>query len=78
MPSISKKVYIKKLDDINKYNNTYHRTIKMKLIGVKDNAYINTDKEVNNKDSKFEIGDYARISKYMLKTILQIGLKMLL
>ena len=29
MTSISKNVYIDKLDDIdNKYNNTYHRTIK--------------------------------------------------
>ena len=31
-----KNVYIDKLDDItNKYNNTYHRTIKMKPVGVK-------------------------------------------
>ena len=36
MTSISKKVYIDKLDDIvNKYNNTYHRTIKMKPVDVK-------------------------------------------
>ena len=37
MTSISKNVYISKLDDIvNEYNNTYHRTIKMMLIDVKD------------------------------------------
>ena len=43
MPSISKNVYINKLDDIvNEYNNTYHRTIKMKPINVKDNTYILT------------------------------------
>ena len=37
MTSISKNVYINKLDDIvNKYNNTYHTTIKMKPIDVKD------------------------------------------
>ena len=51
MPSISKNVYIDKLDDIvNEYNNTYHRTIKMKPIEA--NTYINTDKEVNDKDPK--------------------------
>ena len=41
MTSISKNVYIDKLDDIvNEYNNTYHTTIKMKPIDVKDNIYI--------------------------------------
>ena len=41
MTSVSKNVYIDKLDDIqNEYNNTFHRTIKMKLIEVKDNIYI--------------------------------------
>ena len=41
MTSISKNVYINKLDNvINEYNNTYHRTIKMKTVDVKDNAYI--------------------------------------
>ena len=65
MTSISKNVYIDKLDDIvNEYNNTYHRTIKMKPIDVKDNTYINIGKEVNTKDSKFKIGDHVRISKY--------------
>ena len=65
MTSISKNVYIDKLDDIaNKYNNTYHRIIKMKPIDVKDNTYSNIDKEVNNKDPKSKVGDYVRISKY--------------
>ena len=65
MTSISKNVYIDKLDDIvNEYNNTYHRTIKMKLIDVKDNTYINIGKEVNDKDLKFKVGDHAGISKY--------------
>ena len=46
MTSISKNVYIDKLDDIvNEYSNTYHRTIKMKPIDVKDNTYISIDKE---------------------------------
>ena len=65
MTSISKNVYIDKLDDIvNEYNNTYHTTIKMKPIDVKVNTYINTDKETNDKDPKFKVGDRVRISKY--------------
>ena len=60
-----KNVYTDKLDDIvNEYNNAYHRTIKMKPINVKDNAFINIDKEVNDKDPKYKVGDHARISKY--------------
>ena len=65
MTSISKNAYIDKLDDIvDEYNNTYHTTIKMKPIDVKDNTYINADKEINNKDPKFKVGDHVRISKY--------------
>ena len=53
-----------KLDDIvNKYNNTYHKTIKMKLVDVKDNIYIDFNKEGNDKDAIFKIGNYVRISK---------------
>ena len=65
MTSISKNVYIDKLDDIvDEYNNTYHRTIKKKLNNVKDNTYINIDKEFNDNDPKFKVGDHLRISKY--------------
>ena len=65
MTSISKSVYIDKLDDIvNEYNDTYHRTIKMKPVDIKDNAYINFIKEVNDKDSKLKVGDHVRSSKY--------------
>ena len=68
MTSISKNVYIDKLNNIvNKRNNTYHRTIKMKPIDVKDITYINIDKEVNDKDPKFRFGDDVRISKYKKK-----------
>ena len=63
MTSITKNVFTDKLDDIvNEYNNTYHRTIKMKPVDVKDNTYIDFKKEVNDKDLK--VGDYVRISKY--------------
>ena len=65
MTSIQKNVYIDILDNIvNKYNNTYHGTIKMKPVDVKSNAYINCSKEIYNKDSEFKIGDIVRISKY--------------
>ena len=63
--SISTNVYINKLDDIvDKYNNTYHTAIKIKPIDVKDNTYINANKEINNKDPKFKVGDRVRIPKY--------------
>ena len=65
LTSLSKNVYIDKLDGIvNEYNNTYHTTIKMKPIDVEDNTYINIDKEINDKDPKFKVGDCVRISKY--------------
>ena len=58
-------MYIDKLYDIVKeYNNTYYRSITMKPIDVKDNTYINFEKKVNDKDPKFKVGDYVRISKY--------------
>ena len=65
-------MHINKLDDIlNEYNNTYHRTIKMKPIDAKNNTYINIGKEVNDRDPKFKAGDHVRISKY--KKILTKG-----
>ena len=72
MTSVSKNVYIDKLDDmVNKYNNTYHRTIKMKPVNIKSNIHINSSKEINDKDPKFRIGDIRGISKY--KSILAKG-----
>ena len=65
MISISKNVYIDKLDDIvNKYNNSYHSTIETKSVDVKSNIYTKSSKEVNEKDSKFKIGDIVSIPKY--------------
>ena len=65
MTSISKNVYIDKLDDIvNEYNSIYHRTIKMKPVGVKGNTYIDSSKKVNDKDPKFKSGDHVRILKF--------------
>ena len=57
MTSISKNVYIDKLDDIvDEYNNTYHTAIKMKPIDVKDNTYINTSKELIIKILNLKLG----------------------
>ena len=65
MTAISKNAYFDKLDDIlNEYNNTCHRTIKMKPADVKDNTYIDFEKEVNDKNPKFKVGDHVKISKY--------------
>ena len=77
MPSISQKVYTDKLVDIvNEYNNTYHRTIKMKPIDIKSSTCIDFDKKNNKKDPKFEVGENVRISKYkkdfLPKIMLQI------
>ena len=70
MTSISKSVYIDKLNDIvNEYNNTYHRTIEMKPVDVKDNAYINFDKEGNDNNPKFIVGDHVKIQKYFWQRI---------
>ena len=63
--SVSKNEYIDKLDDIvNKYNNTYHSTIKIKVDDVKSNTYINSSKEINDKDPELKVADNVRISKY--------------
>ena len=56
-------MYIDKLDDIvNKYNNTYHNTMKIKPVDVKSSTYINSSKEINDEDPKFKIGDVVTIS----------------
>ena len=68
MASVSKNVDIDNLDDIvNKYNNTYHGTIKVKPVEVKpikSKTYFDPCKEINDKDPKIKIGDFVRISKY--------------
>ena len=58
-------MYIDKLDDIvNEYNNTYHRTTKLKLVDVKNNTYVDSNIKVNDKNPNFKVGDHVRISKY--------------
>ena len=65
MTTVSKNIYIDKLNDlVNEYDNIYHIIIKMKSIDFKNNAYIDSSKEINDKDSKLKVGDHVRISKY--------------
>ena len=65
MTAISKNVYFDVLNDIvNKYNNTIHRTIKMKPIDVTDDSFAEYNEEFNKKGHKFKVGDHVRISKY--------------
>ena len=67
MVSISKNLYIHKLDDmVNEHNNTYHRTIKMKPDGVKPSKYIDFDKENYKENPEFDIDDHVRTSKYKI------------
>ena len=65
MTAISKNVCFDVLDDIvNKYNNTYHRTIKTKPIDVTDDYYAEYNENLNKKDPKLKAGDNVRFSKY--------------
>ena len=70
MTAIPKNVYFDVLDDIvDKYNNTYHRTIKMKPKDVKSDYFAEHDEEY---------GDHVRITKYKIflqKFILQTVVK---
>ena len=79
MTAISRNVYFDVLDNfVNKYNNTVHRTMKMKPIDVKDNTYVDSKEEVNDKYPKFKVGDHVTISKYkniFAKDTHQIGMK---
>ena len=52
------------MNQMNEYNNTYHRTTKMKSVDVKDNTYINFGREVNEKGPRFQVEDCVRIPKY--------------
>ena len=65
MTAISKNVYFDVLDDIvNKYNNTVHKTIKMKPIDVTDDSLVEYNEESNKKDPEFKVSDHVRICKY--------------
>ena len=63
MTTILKNVYFDVLDDIvDEYNNTYHKTIKMKSVDVRHDSFAEYNEESNEKDPKFKVGDHVRIS----------------
>ena len=65
MTAVSKNLYSGVLDDIvNKYNNTVHRTMKMKPIDVTFDSYAEYNEDSNEKDPKCKVGDHVRMSKY--------------
>ena len=65
MTAVSKNVCFDVSDDIvNKYNNTVHRTMKVKPIEVIDDSYAEYNECFNKKDAKFKVGGHVRISKY--------------
>ena len=61
MTLVSKNMYMDKLDDL---INNYHSTIKMKPVYVKSSTYIDSSKDINDKDRKLKIGNIVRVSKY--------------
>ena len=72
MTSVSKNVYIDKLDDIvNEYNSTYHSTIKLKPVYVKSNIYW---LQIQNLKLVIVL-QYQKIRMLLQKVTLQIGLK---
>ena len=82
MRAILKNVYFDVLDDIaNKYNNTVHRAIKMKPIGITSDSYVNAIKILTKKILNLKLVTMLRFQNtkiFLLKDILQIGQKKLL
>ena len=82
MISISKNVYIGKLDDmVHKYNNTYHRTIKMRHVDVTSSIYFDSIQKIIRKVLNLKLMimlEYQNIKRFLQKAMFQIGLKKVL
>ena len=64
MTAVLKSVYFDMLDNIvSKYNDTIHRTIKMKPVAVTSDSHAEYNEDFNEKDPKYKVGDHVRISK---------------
>ena len=64
MRAVSKNVYFDVLYDVvNKYNNTVHRSIKIKPIDVTSDSYAEYNEDSDEKDPKFKVVDHVTISK---------------
>ena len=79
MTAVSKNVYFDVLDDIvNKYNNKFHRTIKMKPIDATSDSYSEYNQKSNKKIVNLQlviVSEYQNTKTFLLKNILQIGQK---
>ena len=65
MTAISKNIYFDALENVvATYNNTIHRTIKMKPIDITSDSYAEYNEDSNKKDPKFKVGDHAKLSMY--------------
>ena len=79
MTSISKNIYIDKLDDIiNEYNNTYHSTIKMKPVDVNQAHILTLVQKIIIKTLNLKLVIFLEcqnIKIFLQKVTLQISLK---
>ena len=81
MTVVSKKFYFDVLDNIvDKYNNTVHRSIKMKPIDVTSDFYAEYNEDSNEKDPKLLIMllimlGFQNTKTFLLKHTLKIGWK---
>ena len=79
MTTVSKSVYFDVLDNVvNKYNDTVHRTIKMKPTDVASDSYVEYNKDSNLTNPKFKVCDHLGfhyLKTFLLKDTLKIGQK---
>ena len=78
MTAVSKNVYFDVLDIINKYNNTVHRTIKIKPLDVTSDSYADTMKILIKKILNLKlviVSEYQNTKTFLLKDTLKIGQK---
>ena len=65
MTANSENVYFNVLNDtVDKYNTTYHKTIKTKPIDAKRDSFAEFNEDSNETDPKFKVDDHVTISKY--------------
>ena len=65
MTAISKNVYFDVLNDsVDEYNNTHHKTVKMKPIAIKSDSFAVYDEKSHEKDPQFKVNNHVRIPKY--------------